>query len=193
MQWSMGDRKRDWPIWRVSHRSMHLSTPSLPDERRREGEKGKREGKDAVQRTLARFWKSAFRGGVAAGNRKKPALFWDRSARGEKKRVGCPFIFTIGSRLNRSVEPASRAERTEEGKRSMCDTHVARLARSTKRAFAFLLVPRLASREGSVSSSASPATLLFGNRTAFQTRLLFQWLGWIFSPPRCFSSSPSSS
>ena len=54
---------------------MHLSTPSLPDERRREGEKGKREGKDAVQRTLARFWKSAFRGGVAAGNRKKPALF----------------------------------------------------------------------------------------------------------------------
>ena len=62
-------RERDSPIWRVSYRSMHLSTPSLPDEaapsrdgeKEKEGERErKRDRKDAVQRTTGAFLEIGF-------------------------------------------------------------------------------------------------------------------------------------
>lgn len=64
---------------------------------------------------------------AAAGNRKKPEPSSEIEVQG-KNRV--PFIFTIGSRLNRSAAVSSaepkrereKGEKEREGKESMCDT-----------------------------------------------------------------------
>lgn len=135
---------------------------------------------------LARFWKSAFRG-AAAGNRKKPALFWDRSA--GKKRGSRLFLQSavdwivrrsfLGLSGDADEEKNERQKRTE-GKRSMCDTRGSLYA-----AFAFLFV----STARSVSSFAATDVVASAS-SAFclgKPRVLFEWIGRDLHPFLLFS------
>lgn len=135
---------------------------------------------------LVRFWKSAFRS-AAAGNRKKPALFWDRSA--GKKRGSRLFLQSavdwivrrsfLGLSGDADEEKNERQKRTE-GKRSMCDTRGSLYA-----AFAFLFV----STARSVSSFAATDVVASAS-SAFclgKPRVLFEWIGRDLHPFLLFS------